>query len=363
MGSKLLRELLPKLCLLILAILFIGAKFYSGVLSGKTIFAVIFILIFVSTAYALCIAARKLNLEEDELLIQQEKFQALFEGNPDGVIVVDDKGKIVQVNQKAVCLTGYTSSQMEGQSAEFLVPPTLRHAHKRKREDFEQHPQPRTMGSDLKIYLACADGSECPVDISIRPAVISGKKMNILSIRDLTERKLIEEQMKKLDHDAYHDPLTQLPNRRLSHDLLQLVLSRAQRSKREVAVCYCDLDGFKNVNDSFGHLVGDALLAEAAKRMLACLRGEDFVARLGGDEFLVVLSEVSGREAITTVVNKLIARVAQPYLLNEQICNVTVSVGVAIYPEHVLSSSELIARADVAMYEAKRGGKNRLNFA
>ncbi|MBT9490763.1 MAG: EAL domain-containing protein [Paucibacter sp.] len=166
----------------------------------------------------------------------------------------------------------------------------------------------------------------------------------------------------RLEHLAHHDPLTGLPNRLLFKDHLRRKLSQAQRSQTQLALLFIDLDRFKEVNDSLGHLVGDALLVCVADRLLAVLRGGDLLARLGGDEFVCVLSCEDANLDAPQVAQKLLDTVVQAMQLQGHEIQLSASVGISIFPGDGLSVDELAGAADAAMYEAKRAGRNRFHF-
>lgn len=179
---------------------------------------------------------------------------------------------------------------------------------------------------------------------------------NILEVRLLY--KQLEHFNRTLESLALHDALTGLPNRRLLMDRLTLAIVHAHRNNLTMAVMYLDLDGFKQINDTLGHDVGDTLLSMVATRMVAAVRQEDTVARLGGDEFVIVLRELTHAESVDLLVSKVIQDVSQPYSIQGNNVNMTVSVGVGIYPAHGEDAESLMKSADLAMYEAKRTGKN-----
>ena len=156
---------------------------------------------------------------------------------------------------------------------------------------------------------------------------------------------------------AYHDALTGLPNRVLLEERLSLALARAKRSGHEVAVCLLDLDGFKPINDTFGHLIGDRVLQEVAERIKGCLRESDMVARYGGDEFVLVLDDLVEQRQSREVVERVLMAVAQPLLCHPG-ARVRASIGVSIYPEDATDAFSLLKHADEAMYAAKRDGGN-----
>lgn len=175
----------------------------------------------------------------------------------------------------------------------------------------------------------------------------------------LTRLKQTNEQ---ITHLAYHDNLTGLPNRILFYDRLNQAITKAHRDKESIAVLFLDLDGFKAINDTFGHNVGDALLREAAKRILACVREADTVARMGGDEFTVILSNVRPPTHKDRVAKEIIKAIASPFVLNGKNCAVSVSIGIALYPDNGETAEQLLKISDAAMYLAKHSGKNCYRF-
>jgi diguanylate cyclase (GGDEF)-like protein len=179
---------------------------------------------------------------------------------------------------------------------------------------------------------------------------------NMLEVRLLYTK--LENSNKVLESLALHDPLTGLPNRRLLMDRLSQAIVHACRKKHAMAVMYLDLDDFKQINDTLGHAAGDMLLNRVATRLLASVRKEDTVARLGGDEFLIVLWELSHADGVHKPVSKVLHAVSQPYKIQGDSVNITVSAGVSIYPLHGEEGETLIKSADQALYEAKRAGKN-----
>jgi diguanylate cyclase (GGDEF)-like protein/PAS domain S-box-containing protein len=166
-----------------------------------------------------------------------------------------------------------------------------------------------------------------------------------------------------LQHIARHDPLTDLPNRTLVHDRLQTALARARREEQRLALLYIDLDGFKQVNDSFGHTLGDQLLQEVAQRITRCVRQSDTVGRIGGDEFVVLLHDINQPQDATDIADLIRASLDQPFDLDGKRLAISSSIGIATYPEHGDDGKQLIRHADEAMYAAKKIGGNRLLMA
>jgi len=184
----------------------------------------------------------------------------------------------------------------------------------------------------------------------------------LMRVHNMLEVRLLHEEArnhgKMLESLALKDPLTGLANRRLLAERMSMILVHARRNKSAMAVVYLDLDGFKQINDTLGHGVGDVLLKMVAGRMLASVREEDTVARLGGDEFIIALWHVSGTDDAARVALKVIEAVSQPYAIEGHTVSITTSAGVGIYPVHGEDADTLMKSADLALYEAKRAGKN-----
>ncbi|GAB2837380.1 hypothetical protein GCM10027277_00190 [Pseudoduganella ginsengisoli] len=180
---------------------------------------------------------------------------------------------------------------------------------------------------------------------------------NMLEVRLLY--KELAQYSKKQQELALHDPLTGLPNRRLLEDRIATTLQHAARHNRKAAVMYLDLDGFKPINDTHGHATGDEILKQVAQRLVNSSRKEDTVARVGGDEFVIVLAEVANVASAQEPASKLIEVVSEPYKVGELTLNLSTSIGIALFPDHAQDVNQLIHMADLALYDAKRSGKNR----
>jgi diguanylate cyclase (GGDEF)-like protein/PAS domain S-box-containing protein len=174
-------------------------------------------------------------------------------------------------------------------------------------------------------------------------------------IEDITELK---KSQKELKHLAYHDVLTGLPNRALFSDRIEHAVSQSRRRQSVLAVAYLDLDGFKPVNDGYGHAVGDLLLIEVSKRLRGALRSGDSVARIGGDEFALLLSDIGSSSEMHDLLERLIALISKPYCLLEHEIKISASVGVTVYPEDAAEPDTLLRHADEALYAAKDAGRN-----
>ncbi|MBF0264876.1 MAG: EAL domain-containing protein [Gammaproteobacteria bacterium] len=177
--------------------------------------------------------------------------------------------------------------------------------------------------------------------------------------QDITEKK---EKEKLIEQQANYDALTLLPNRKLFQELLELEIQQAIRNDVQLWVFFVDLDGFKEVNDSFGHHLGDELLIQVSSRLQKTLRTSDVVARLGGDEFVIILSCENNPISVDTIASKIIKNIAVPYKLNNQEIFISASIGIANYPNDAKTTEDLLKFADQSMYEAKKDGKNRYNY-
>jgi diguanylate cyclase (GGDEF)-like protein/PAS domain S-box-containing protein len=196
------------------------------------------------------------------------------------------------------------------------------------------------------------DGQEFELDIHLVPVEDGGQLTHwVAFLRDVTDEKT---QVVRLRHQAMHDPLTDLPNRAMLFDTLEKLIDHARQSNTMMALLLMDLDRFKEVNDTFGHHFGDALLKQVAFRLRDQLRSADTVARLGGDEFAIIVSEVGDTTSVARIARNLLNTLEQPFIVDEQVLEVGASIGIALYPSHGADARTLLRRADMAMYAAKQ---------
>jgi diguanylate cyclase (GGDEF)-like protein/PAS domain S-box-containing protein len=278
----------------------------------------------------------------------------VLEWLPDGVLVIDRIGLIVYANRQAEWLTGYPRGELVGRPVELLVPASLRSTHREHRRGYTARPSPRSMGSaDRDFRLRRKNGSEMEADIALGPIGRPDARHIVAAIRDATARRRLE---CDLEHRALHDPLTGLANRALFFDRLDQAMLGYRRARRPVAIVMLDLDGFKTINDSFGHVAGDEILRRFGANLESGLRSTDTVGRLGGDEFAWILPLVAGREAAIRRVRALLRSVARSYSIDSNQIKVGISAGLALYPDDGLHADELMRHADLALYTAKRQG-------
>ncbi len=273
---------------------------------------------------------------------------------PDGVVVVDENGRVKYANRQLQRLTGYRRHELVGRVVELLVPASLRTIHVKQRRRYAVRPRVRPMGSpDHEFRLRRKDGSELPVDIALGPIGAPPSRLTAAVIRDVSERRRLEAD---LEHRALHDPLTDLPNRSLFFDRLEQAMMGFRRDRRPVAMVMLDLDRFKSVNDAYGHVAGDALLRQLAAQLQSRLRATDTVARIGGDEFAWILPHVAGPQAAVRKVRALLHAMPRRYSFDRNQVEIGISAGMALFPDDAGDVDALMRQADLALYTAKRRG-------
>jgi len=291
-------------------------------------------------------ALHQLSLAADDLAIAS----AVFEGTVEGVVITNPEGMVLSLNQSFTQLTGYTNIDLRGKS--------LRVLRSGKHDDsFYQQlwQQLRQEGSwRREIWNRCKDGTVRLHDLSI--TTVSDKQLRPLHFvamyQDITAR--YQEQQAIL-HQATHDALTGLANRTLLVDRLEQALAMAQRYGYMVALMFMDLDGFKAVNDSFGHDIGDKLLIAVSRRLEGFLRKTDTICRQGGDEFILMLPQAPDLETLMALAQRIQAELRLPFtgLHGTEVLRISVSIGIARWPEHGSDIDALMQAADQAMYRSK----------
>jgi len=207
--------------------------------------------------------------------------------------------------------------------------------------------------------LLRADGETREVELLLRPLAWRGAELRILAVRDISERK---EAAERIAHLAFHDSLTGLPNRSVFADALARTVAKAEQCSDPVAILCVDLDGFKAVNDIYGHSSGDALLVAAAQRLRAAVRGHELVARLGGDEFAVVQAGGQQPDHAGLLAERILEALAEPFALGADTVRISASIGVALFPADAADPESLVKNADMALYRAKAEGRGTARF-
>lgn len=288
---------------------------------------------------------------------QQRQSDTVLENTKEGIVLTDEHGAIVLVNPAFRDITLYAAAEASGLRLQQLWsnpddPGFAEHVWSavKARGQWQGEMRLRRKGGEL-----------CPVWMSIS-AVRDGSNNIINFVVVFSDISDIKEAEERLNHLAYYDALTNLPNRVLFAERLRVALDRAQRSNTLVALLYIDLDDFKHVNDTLGHEQGDRLLQEMARRLPGCLRVNDGIARLGGDEFLVVLEDVIRPQQAARIAEKILEVIAVPFELSKLELRMSASIGISLHPLHGGTNDELLKAADAAMYRAKREGGRSYEF-
>ncbi len=283
---------------------------------------------------------------------RSEEYRVLFEDNPHPMWIFDkDTLQFLAVNDSAVSRYGYSAEEFRKMTLRDIRPP----------EEVEAMEQTVATAANKSVFISgpwthiLRDGRRIQVEVSAHNIRFEGRKARFSLVQDVTERQELHH---KLMHQAHHDMLTGLPNRLLLLDRMEQALASAARRGRKAAVICLDIDRFKQINDTYGHTIGDLCLKQVAERLKSRLRAEDTVARSGGEEFTVVVGDLVGAEDATRVVEDLLVSLRKPLVAEEYPIDVTASFGIAMYPDHGLEAAELWRNADAAMYRVKRSGGN-----
>jgi diguanylate cyclase (GGDEF)-like protein/PAS domain S-box-containing protein len=282
---------------------------------------------------------------------------SVFAYASEGIMITDADGILIDVNNAFSRITGYSRAEALGQSPRFLQSDrseatsyagvwnaVAEHAH-----------------WSGELWSRRKDGTEFVAMLGVS-AVRDSANHPVNYVVIFTDITQLKQHQHTLEHIAHFDALTGLPNRVLLLDRLQQAMAQSQRHRRALAVVFLDLDGFKAVNDQYGHGVGDELLIACAARMKGALRNEDTIARLGGDEFVALLVDLEHQQEYESTVVRLLQAVATPIRLDELNLHVTASIGVTLFPNDPAGPDQLLRHADQAMYQAKLAGKNRYHL-
>jgi diguanylate cyclase (GGDEF)-like protein/PAS domain S-box-containing protein len=294
---------------------------------------------------------------ELELQRSSEQIHDLYNRAPCGYHSLDRDGICVSVNDTQVNWLGYPRSELIGRRfCEFLTYRSARHFSKAFPLIME-----RGWVRDIELQLVRRDGSCLPVLLSATAVHDAGGQfvMTRTTLYDLSERKQAEELIR---HMAHHDPLTGLSNRTLFQQRLGQLITHARRNREAVATMFLDLDQFNQINDSFGHAVGDMVLREISKRLTHCLRVTDTLARWGGDEFVVAIATPDVHETSRRVAESMLAALSEPVFAEKHELHLSGSIGISLYPTDGLDVQTLLRAADTAMYHAKEKGRGTLEF-
>lgn len=265
----------------------------------------------------------------------QQNFRTLIERNADSILIVDEKGLVQFANPAAEHLFDTNASDLIGIDFGFPV----------------------LMGETIEIDI-WHRGKPRYAEMRVVDITWQGENVFLVSLRDVTERVQTEKRMRYL---ATHDALTELPNRMLFFDRLHHAIAHAARQQTHVAVFFLDVDKFKDINDTYGHQIGDQILQALSLRLQECLRKSDTVARMGGDEFTIILEDIVVPQQCIQLAQKILQVVTTPFVIKKQRFHLTTSVGISLYPEDGQDVDVLLNNADNAMYQAKEQ-RNQFSF-
>jgi len=311
-------------------------------------------------------------LRTEHSLSESERLHRFIVNNsPDFIYMLDAQGIFTYVNDMVEELLGYKRHELLGKHFSSIIHP---HNADEMHNFFSEQRVGDRATSSIEIRLLvnqssdrveCLDNYELVVElnaIGMYEENGSSKKTFIGTMgcaRDITERKRSEAH---ISHQAYHDLLTQLPNRILFDDRMNQAFAHASRYGQKFAMLFMDLDRFKLINDTLGHVMGDLVLQRVSERILGCLRAEDTLARFGGDEFCLLLPDIPSKESVASVAEKILKAVRQPFSINNHELYLSTSLGIAIYPDTGTSGEALLRSADIAMYHVKGNGKDGYCF-
>ena len=299
---------------------------------------------------------------EDILWAEKERAQVTLKCIGDAVVSTDISGNITFLNPVAETMTGWSLEEATGRPMAEVFRIVNATTHEAIPDPMERAVQRNLPGHlPLNCALVRRDGREIPVEDSVSPIHDRDGRSTgaVIVFRDVSAARAMTQRMA---HDAAHDFLTGLPNRLHLKERIGNAIASADRHKHQVALLYLDLDGFKHINDSLGHLIGDKVLQSVAKRLVNCIRAPDTVSRQGGDEFLILLSEVDHPDGSTIVANRILHKLRGAHTIEQRELHVTASIGVSVYPDDGLDAETLIKNADTAMFQAKEDGTQNYRF-
>jgi len=330
-----------------------GTDFFdAGMVSSMIMILYLVLSVLMTASFVLMINGR-LHSEVEK---QKKKYNSLFYASPYAVIITNlNDGRIMEVNDSFVRLMGYSEDEVVGETTLALNLWSNSEAINEKLKKLAEFKKLK----GLEVELLKKNGESMTGLLSCKEIYLNEEKCILTSIGDITEISSMKKMLKDI---ALHDSLTGLPNRLLFYDRLELGLTTANREDKKAAVVFIDLDHLKEINDTYGHDVGDRILVEAGKKFRYALRKVDTVARFGGDEFVLLLWDVGNRGNVGTVIKNIQEKLAEPILAGDQKFNIEASMGIAMYPDDADNKDDLINKADKAMYMVKRRGRGDFSF-
>lgn len=304
-------------------------------------------------------AEQVLRTAEETLFEEKERSRVMLESIGDAVLATDLQGNVTYLNAMAEALTGWSREEalgqplaqvfniIDGTTRDPAVNPALRAIE-----------QDRTVGLAMDCVLIRRDGVEAVIEDSAAPIHNRHGKVSgaVIVFHDSSQSRAITERMAYM---AQHDYLTGLPNRLLLMERLSRMITLADRHHKQLALLFLDLNDFKEINDTLGHIVGDQLLQSVAKRLTECVRTSDTVSRQGGDEFVILLAEIERPQDAVGVAETLHTALAEPHLIDGHEIHIGLSIGISVYPDDGNSVTTLLQKADMAMFHAKSGSQDK----
>ncbi|WP_394139797.1 EAL domain-containing protein [Cytobacillus oceanisediminis] len=290
-----------------------------------------------------------------ELRVSEELANVISETSIDSMIIINEKGKILKANPAVEHMFNYERDEVIGNGISLLF--SCDHSQTYINTVLETiHFPENPMGSDhlKEVNGKRKDGTLFPAEIQIGKRYVHDRYIVACTIRDISKNK---DYQKKIEYMAYHDSLTELPNRRSFNDRLSVMLNHAKRTNQPLVMMYLDMDRFKYINDSLGHIVGDKILQKIAGRLKAGVRTDDFAARIGGDEFNIILPETN-REQALELAESILHSLNQPFYIDNYELYITACIGISVFPYDGEDTLSLMKNADAALYRAKEQGKN-----
>ena len=331
------------------------ANFFTSIGSVLTLLFVGTIAFFIKRETALFISESERVTRT--IKTSEHMFRNLMESAYDGIAMVNNQGKLESVNERLIIMTGYTRAELIGNQVELLIPKRFTN-HVKFRDKYLRKPYTRAMGVGIELCLKCKNGVEFPVEISLNPVKIDERIIVSILIHDITKKKQMEEEFRYL---ACHDPLTGLYSRNKMELKINNEIHRAARYKHTLSIFMLDIDHFKDVNDTYGHDVGDVVLKSVAEEIKNSIRTTDYASRYGGEEFIIILPETVTIKA-EELAERLRCKIADFHFTtnNDIDIKLTVSIGIATFPNHAKTTHALLKAADTAMYAAKEAGRNQV---
>jgi diguanylate cyclase (GGDEF)-like protein/PAS domain S-box-containing protein len=302
------------------------------------------------------------TVNAEALFVEKERAQVTLNSIGDAVISTDAAGSVTYLNRVAEAMTGWTGAEAQGRPFadvfQIVNSENPQHASNPMLLAMQKN---ETVGLAAGSILIRRDGHHSAIEDSAAPIHDRRGRVTgaVMVFHDVTHARAMSQQMSYL---AHHDYLTDLPNRLLLDDRLAQAMGAAHRHGGQLAVLFVDVDRFKHVNDSLGHAIGDELLLSVARRLVASVRASDTVSRQGGDEFVVLLPAIAHAEDASLSANKILTALAMPHRVKEHDLQITVSMGVSIYPDDGTDAETLVKHADIAMLNAKESGRNNFQF-